>query len=268
MKKLTNAKPHVAIVVWRGLLAIICLFGFTPVFALELKAELDWARQVELGTPVKGVVQQILAQPGQRVTKDEVLLTLDQRGFKSQVTGLQAQVAHFKAELAEAEREQERALELYDRTVLSDHELQVAKNNLIAAEAKYRMGQAKLVQAQLELEYSSLRAPYEAIVISRLAELGQTVVPDLQPVVLFVVADANRMLAKGQLAANEITQIAVGNEVIVKFDGEKYKGQIINFGVYKSVNDKETERRYYVNVEFSIPSRAAYLGRSATIEIP
>lgn len=267
MKKLITAKPLVGIIVWQGLLTMICLFGTMPAFALEFNAELGWARQVELGTPVKGVVQQILAQPGQRVAENEVLLQLDQRGFKSQVVGLKAQVAHFKAELAEAKREQERALELYDRTVLSDHELQVAKNNLIAAEARYKMGQAQLVHAQLDLEYSSVRAPYDAIVISRFAEVGQTVVPDLQPVVLLVIADANHMLAKGQVAANDIAQIVIGKNAVVEIAGESYKGQIINFGLHDSAKDNKTEQRYFVNIEFSIPSRAAYVGQSATIKL-
>lgn len=268
MKKLKNGKIHVGINVGQGLLTIICLFVFAPVFALEFKAELDWARQVELGTPVKGVVQQILAQPGQHVAKNEILLQLDQRGFKSRMTGLKAQVASFKAEFAEAEREQQRSMELYDRTVLSDHELQVAKNNLIAAEAKYKMAQAQLVEAQLELEYSSLRAPYDAVVLSRTAEVGQTVIPDLQPVILFVLADASRMRAKGLVAANEIAKISMGQEAFVKIDGEEYKGQVINFGLEKSAKDKEAEKRYFVNVEFSIPSRAAYVGQPVTIIVP
>jgi multidrug efflux system membrane fusion protein len=268
MKRLTNARAHAWIVIWQGLLAMICLFGVTPVFALEFKAELDWARRVELGTPVKGVVQQIVAQPGQRVAENDVLLILDQRGFKSQVAGLKAQLAHFKADLAEAEREQERAIELYDRTVLSDHELQVAKNNLIAAEAKYKMGQAKLVQAQLDLEYSSLRAPFDAVVVSRLAEVGQTVIPDLQPVVLFVVADANRMRAKGRVAASEINQLSMGKKAIVIIEGEEHKGQIINFGLHKSAEEKEAKHRYLVEAEFSIPSQAAYVGQSVTIKLP
>ena len=129
---------------------VICIAGITPTLALDIKAELDWARRVELGTPVKGVVQHVMAQSGQRLARNDVLLQLDDRAFKSRAKGLKAQVAHYKAEFVEAEREQERALELYDRTVLSDHELQVAKNNLIAAEARYQKGQMSLVQAELD----------------------------------------------------------------------------------------------------------------------
>jgi multidrug efflux system membrane fusion protein len=249
-------------------LAMICIPGITSALADDIKAELDWARRVELGTPVKGVVQHIMAQPGQRIAKNEVLLQLDQRGFKSRVAGLKAQVAHLKAELAEARREQERAMELYDRTVLSDHELQVAKNNFIAAEARYQKGRSELVQAELDLEYSSIRAPYDAVIVSRLAEVGQTVVPDLQPVVLFVVADARHMLAKGRVTANEIAKLSLGEEALVKFDSEEYKGLIINFGLEPSIENKTTDRRYFVNVEFPIQSQASYVGQSVKIILP
>ena len=240
----------------------------TPALALETSAELDWARRVELSTPVKGIIQNIMAQPGQRVAKNEVLLQLDQRGFISRTQGMKAQVTHLRAVLEEAEREQERAMELYDRTVLSDHELQVAKNNLIAAEAKYEKGRAKLVEAELELEYSSIRAPYDAVVISSLAEIGQTVVPDLQPMTLFVVADARHMFARGKLSAKEIAQVSIGQEAVVKFAGEKYKGRIINFGLASPDESKKSESLYFVNVEFPIQSQASFVGQSATIKLP
>jgi RND family efflux transporter MFP subunit len=268
MKKYINAKTVFTILKRQWILVLICMPGITPALALEVKAELNWARQVELGTPVKGVVQHIRAQPGQRIAENEILLQLDQRGFKSRVAGLKAQVAHFKAELAEARREQERAMELYDRTVLSDHELQVAKNNLIAAEARYQKGRTELVQAELDLEYSSIRAPYDAVVVSRLAEVGQTVVPDLQPVILYVVADAQHMLAKGRLTASEIAQVSLGKEAVVKFDSEEYRGRIINFGLEPSLEGKAADRRYFVNVEFPIQSQASYVGQAVTINLP
>jgi RND family efflux transporter MFP subunit len=268
MKKITNAKAKEGVVAWQWWLTLLCLFGFTPVFALELKAELDWAKRVEMGTPVKGVVQQIMVQPGQRVAEKEILLKLDQRGFESRVTGLKAQVAHYKAELLEAEREQERAMELYDRTVLSEHELQVAKNNLIAARARYKMELAELVQAELDLEYSSLRAPYDAVVVSRLVEVGQTVVPDLQPAILFVLADAGHMLARGHVAASEISQITIGKKAEVQIDGQAYQGRVINFGLEPDWETKGSDKTYFVILEFPIPGRPSYVGQSVTIKLP
>ncbi|MDH3947858.1 MAG: hypothetical protein OEU74_02750, partial [Gammaproteobacteria bacterium] len=99
-------------------------------------------------------------------------------------------------------------------------------------------------------------------------EVGQTVVPDLQPVVLFVLADAHYMLAKGRATANEIAKVSIGQETMVKFDSKKYKGRIINFGLESSIEGKNADRRYFVNVEFPIQSQASYVGQSVTINLP
>ncbi len=239
-----------------------------PVLALEIEAELDWARQTELGTPVRGVVQQVLAKPGQRVKQGEVLLYLDQRGFKSQVVGLKAQLKHFKAELAEAKREQDRSLELYDRTVLSDHELQVAKNNFIAAKAKYHKGQADLVQAELDLEFSSVRAPFDAVIIARQAEVGQVVVPDLKPIILFVVVDANHMQAKSRLTSKQLEKVSIDKEAVVKIKNETFNGRVINVNRALEAGNQSGDRHFIVNVEFPVNNQKLYAGQAAVITLP
>ena len=239
-----------------------------PVLALEFDAELDWARQAELGTPVRGVVQQVLAKPGQRVKQGEVLLQLDQRGFKSQVNGLKAQLEHLKAELAEARREQDRALELYDRTVLSDHELQVAKNNYVAAKAKYHKGQTDLTQAELDLEFSSVRAPFDAMVITRQAEVGQVVVPDLKPVVLFVVVDENHMHAKARLTSKQLTKVTIDQEAVVKIDNDSFYGRVINIRRDPAAGNQSGNKYFLINVEFPVQNQKLYSGQAAVIILP
>ena len=248
-------------------LLVYCVIT-VPVLALEFDAELDWARQVELGTPVRGVVQQVLAKPGQRVRQGEVLLQLDQRGFKSQVNGLKAQLEHLKAELAEARRERDRALELYDRTVLSDHELQVAKNNYIAAKAKYRKGQADLTQAELDLEFSSLRAPFDAIIIARQAEVGQVVVPDLKPIILFVAVDANHMHAKARLTSKQLTKVAIDQEAVVKIDNDSFNGHVINIRRDPATGNQSGNKYFLLKVEFPMKNQKLYAGQTAVIILP
>jgi multidrug efflux system membrane fusion protein len=268
MKKHLTAEWHFE---WSLRLTSILLLYWVmtvPVLALEFDAELDWARQAELGTPVRGVVQQVLAKPGQRVKQGEVLLQLDQRGFKSQVNGLKAQLDHLKAELAEARREQDRALELYDRTVLSDHELQVAKNNFVAAKAKYRKGQTDLTQAELDLEFSSVRAPFDAMIIARQAEVGQVVVPDLKPVVLFVVVDANNMHAKARLTSKQLTEVAIDQETVVKIDNDSFNGRVINIRRDPAAGNQSGNKYFLLNVEFPVQNQKLYSGQAAVIILP
>ena len=58
---------------------------------------------------------------------------------------------------------------MYDRSMLSDHDLQIAKNNFTAAQSNHLQALASLTKAKLNLEYSAVRAPFNAIVINSLA---------------------------------------------------------------------------------------------------
>lgn len=247
------------------LLIFLYLSMNSSVLAFELEAELDWARQVKLGTPVRGVIEQVMVSPGQRVKQGEALLQLDQRGFEYRVAGLTAQLQHFKAELDEARREQERALELYDRTVLSDHELQVAKNKFIAAKSNYQKGKADLAQARLDLEYTVVRAPFDAVIIMRQAEAGQIVVPDLKPIVLLVVVDAKHMYANAKITPKQLPRVALEKEAMVKVKDATYKGRVVSLTQLSAPQDQVDNRNFLLKVEFPVENQKLYSGQTAKI---
>ena len=72
------------------LLGLVLLGAGVESAAAEVTGVLDWLRRVELGTPVSGVVAEVLVRPGDRVERDQVLLRL--------------QAPRFEAELARADR--------------------------------------------------------------------------------------------------------------------------------------------------------------------
>lgn len=268
MKKHISTESNDARIVGFVTLILLSFLISRPGLALELEAKLDWARQVELGTPVKGVVERVTVKTGQQVKQGEILLQLDSRGFKYRVDGLRAELEHLKAELDEAGREQDRALELYDRTVLSDHELQVAKNQYIAARAKFNKGKAELAQAELDLEYSAVRAPFDAVIIARQVEIGQIVVPDLKPATLFVVADARNMYAKARVDSNQLAKIAIGGEAMVVVKDTTYKGQVISKILNTETEKQSDKRKFLLIVEFPVEKNQLYSGHSVKIILP
>ncbi len=236
-------------------------------FAAGVDAELVWARRVELGTPVKGVIQRIEVEAGQRVEKGALLLQLDQRMFVADVNRQQARLRKLVAVRAEARREWDRARELYDRTVLSDHELQVAENAWIAADADYQAARAALQLAKIELEQSSLKAPFDAWVIRRDAEVGETVVPNLQPAVLLVLADATRLRARGAIDASRLADLKIGMPATVVSGGKEFKGRIARL-VLEPRPAAEGSAPYYIEVEFSPGESRLLAGQAAEIRLP
>ncbi len=132
-------------------------------------------RELKLGTLVSGVVADVRVRKGQQVRAGDVLVILDQREFKARLDRARALSARASALLAEARREEERALELYDRGLLSDHELQKAQIGRLEAEARRAESMAEETRARLDLERSTVKAPFDGTIVKVNAWKGKPV---------------------------------------------------------------------------------------------
>ena len=176
----------------------------------DVPALVGWSQRVELGTLVSGIVVKVHVQPGQAVTKGDELISLDDRGFRSEVQRRLAEYRHAQAVLEEAKREDQRAIELYDRTLLSDFERNQALIALQAARAAAERARAALLEARLDLERSVVRAPFDGLVLAVNAAPGQTVVSDLQSQPLVTVADNTRLRVRTQVDAAQAARLQKG----------------------------------------------------------
>lgn len=248
-----------------GTAYLLLLVAMPAVHAREFDAVINWSKRVELSTPVSGVVKNVFANPGDRVKKGDKLVKLDPRGFKANVEMAKANVTSQQALRDEAKREMERAQELYDRTVLSDHDLQTAKIGFATATAELKTAEATLVETQLELEYSTVNAPFDAVVISRHVEIGQTVVAELKPTVIIVVADAEHIIARVQIEQAALTKLNPGQNAEVTVQGKTFAGKIKYIGLEPL--DKEG-KTYSLDVEFAAGDTILRAGQKAKVNIP
>ena len=132
-------------------LATVCLLlAALPAGAESLAGRLDWVAPLELSTPRSGLVREVLVASGDRVAGGAPLARLEMRDARAHLAAAQAALNATRAAMEEAARERDRTQELYDRTLLSDHDLQLAQIALIEAEADYRAAQAaQVVQDQI-----------------------------------------------------------------------------------------------------------------------
>lgn len=211
----------------------------------EEGATLHWARKVAMGTPVSGVIAEVAVQAGDKVGKGQVLLRLDDRALRAKVTGLEAQKVRATEDRDEAKRELDRTQELYDRTLLADHDLQLAKNHLTAAEATVSVVDAELAQARWELEYSAVRAPFDGWVLKRNAETGQTVVSQLQAEPLVELAEAGTMLARARVFPDALKGLKTGQDIDITVSGKRYAGKLRHLAL-----EPASDGRYDLDVVF------------------
>lgn len=245
-------------------IATLSLFANTLVLAEEFEATLGWSKRVELSTPVSGLVQKVFAEPGKVVAKGDVLVQLDSRAFKADLKYAKARYKNMDEQSQEAKRELDRQTDMYDRTMLSDHELQVAKNNFTAALSEYQQAQSSLTKAKLNLEYSAIRAPFNAVVISSSAVKGQVVASEVTPPVLVIVAEAKRMLARFYVTADKINNLVINQGAKVNVAGQSRQGKIFNIALEP---DKLKSEFYAVDVIFDSKEKLLRAGQKAKINL-
>lgn len=148
--------------------------------------------QVSLSSEVSGRVVWVRSSlvSGGRFHRGDVLLRIDSADYHNAVEAAQADVAARRVDVLQAEQEVEIAREEYRR--LRQHEgtqappdstaigsLVFREPQLRAAEAAWRGAQSRLDDAQLALERTALRAPFDGIVRNETVDVGQYVTPGM-----------------------------------------------------------------------------------------
>ena len=235
---------------WLGVLGL--LTGVSAVGAAEHIATVAWANRAELGTPLSGVVAKVAVRAGDEVAEGDLLLELDRRGLEAGVVAALAREQEAEADRAEAERELGRTQEMYDRTLLAEHDLQKARIALQAAEARFLAAQAAHTEADLNLEYSQVRAPFAGRVIAVAAYPGQVVVNRLQAQTLAIVAEGGDLVARVLATPEQAVVMAPGQPVQLSVGGRQWAGEVTGIGL-EPISGSGESAQYGVDVGLALP---------------
>jgi len=247
-------KPH---------LASLAFFALaTSAAAADFPAVLDWSQRAVLSTPVSGVIDAVSVATGERVTAGQPLLQLDQRPFESALADASAQLRKHKLQRDEARRELERTRELYERTVISVHDLQLEEIAFAAAESDLTSAVTARDAASLQLEYSTLHAPFAGLVLALDVSAGMTVINTQQATPLVTLAQDRPMHALARIDAATLSGLAPGQAATVSVHGTRYAGRIGDIGA-----EPDSGGRYTLTVVFDPGERALRAGLPAAVEL-
>ena len=250
----------------KNLIFVIAALIFSAlVHAADEQAVLQWSNRVELSVPVSGVVRSVNVNVGDQVKKGQMLLALDNVIFQAKVNEILASITRLTAEEAEAKKDLDRVKELYERTVVATAEFDQAKLRMVRAESMLAEARANLKLQQKGLEDSVLRAPFDAVVVSRQVEPGMSVASTLQPQTLLVLAKSGEMTARIYLGAALIEKLKVGQSATVVSSGQSYSGKIKALGLEPSKHDGAAS--YQVDVTFASKEQLR-AGAAAVVKLP
>ncbi len=148
--------------------------GPTQLF-VESQGKVQAARTVNLSIPVAGIVTWISPklEAGGYLAEAEPLLRLDSSDYQIELARSEAALAQAVAEESHLRMEHERLRELGERRLASESQLRNAERLANVAAARVAELETERSQAQLDLDRTELRAPFNAIVLARQVELGQ-----------------------------------------------------------------------------------------------
>jgi multidrug efflux system membrane fusion protein len=131
--------------------------------------------EVEVRSRVSGYLDKIYFKDGQMVKEGDLLFTIDKRPFQTALDQAKANLQRAQAELAFAQGDLDRAAQLVrDKTITQqtfDQRTQVKR----VAEANVAAQEAAVRQAQLDLQFTDLRAPVSGRIGDRRVSVGNLV---------------------------------------------------------------------------------------------
>lgn len=164
--------------------------------------------------------------PGGLIRRGDVLFSIDKNRYESAVLQAEADVSVAEASLIEEKARGEvakrEAKTLPARKVT---DLYLRKPQLLSAQASLKSAQARLKVARQDLAYCDVKAPYDALVISRDIGVGQFVNQGTQVArisnieaaeVIFPVAGFDNAFLPDQLSGNAASLISRGNQTFAR----------------------------------------------------
>lgn len=188
---------------------------------------------VDIGSQVSGIVQSVLVDYNDHVTKGQIIARIDPSSFNaklqqavSAVASAQAQLAQAQASARNTQVDYARKAELGQRQLIAHSDVDAAlalRDQGVAAAAAARsqiaQQQAAADNARLDLQHSMIRSPVDGVVLTRAVEPGQTVAASLQTPTLFQIAeDLKQMQIVLAVDEADIGQVKVGQNVRFNVD--------------------------------------------------
>jgi RND family efflux transporter MFP subunit len=159
--------------------------------------------QSKLSFRVSGMVEEFPVKVGQALKKGQLVARLDNDHFLNAREQARAAKRRAKVRTRNASSEYQRLINLLSHRDISKQRLQNAKTRAKTAEEDFHIAQKRLAEAERQLGYTTLKAPFDGIVASKKVHAFQTVRAG-EPIALLV--DSSDLLFRVQLPTSLLSR--------------------------------------------------------------
>jgi RND family efflux transporter MFP subunit len=144
---------------------------------------------VDLRSRVSGYLEEVLFTDGADIDEGALLFRIDPRPFTAALDQAEANVVQAEARLERARRQEARLTKLSEQKVTTVEDFEQSKFDRMEAEGALKAARAARDLAQLDLEFTEIRAPFAGRISRRLVDPGNLIRADETPLATIVSLD-------------------------------------------------------------------------------
>ncbi len=258
--------------------------------AAQFDCLIEPMQTVEISSPVVGLLDKVHVHRGDKVTKGQVIATLESRAeaastalarFKSEMVA-PTKTAESKIEFSK--RKFQRRRDMHEKNFMSGQERDEAENDLKLAESELQQAQENKQMAKLEWQQQSsllnlrtIRSPFDGVVVNQLLFPGEVVEPGGQKKTILKLAQLDPLRVHVILPMAVFGKVKAGMDVGVSPEapvGGRYTGKVKiidklvdaasgTFGVFDEIGNPK------LDVPAGVKCRAEFpIGADAPVAVP
>ncbi|PQJ71855.1 efflux RND transporter periplasmic adaptor subunit [Polaribacter butkevichii] len=192
---------------------------------LEIQGNVKTKQNILIYPEMAGILKTVYVKEGQKVSKGQLLATIDDGGLGNQVAQLEATTQLAKTTF-------ERQKRLWEQKIGSEIQFLQAKTS-------YEAQRNSLKQLKSQQSKSSIRAPFSGVIDDVIKETGTVIAPG-QGSEVFRIVNLNNMYVEAEVPERYITSIQKNKEVKIEFPvlGTSLNSSIRQVGSFINPNNR------------------------------
>ena len=204
-------------------------------------------QKAQISSRLIGYIKGLEVKVGQTVKRGQLLFSIDSADINSQIVQANAGYQQAIAGLNDAKLDYDRFTQLYKEESVSKQQYDKIRLQYSVAQQSVAAAKSALNQAKEQLNYANVKAPFDGVIVDKMAVAGDLASPG-KPIV--VIENTASLIVQTEVAGDLFAVIKMGDEASVLVDGQP--GPLVGT-IYTLVASANPKTRTHT-VKLSLPA--------------
>jgi RND family efflux transporter MFP subunit len=190
-------------------------------------------RKASIASKATGRLVYLGFKEGDKVKKDQIIARLESADVEAALAQAKADLDVARAQQNDARQSFERAKTLLDRNLISQADYDAAKARYDGVTATIASREASVQAAEVQVENTRIRAPFDGTILTKNADVGEVVAPfgagASSRVAVVTIADMSSLEVEADVSESNIERITVDQPCEITLDAypaQHYRGVV------------------------------------------